>query len=135
MQDAKKAVTNSAHNCPHNHQGAYRFSHDKHLRRKSHFDYVYNFKRRVENHIVRAYFSPARGEHGTVAFIASKRVGNAIKRNYCRRILREIYRYNQDRLTGVDIILSAKHTLLTQSFQDTQAQMISIFSRISLAKV
>jgi ribonuclease P protein component len=135
MQDAKKAVTNSAHNCPHIQAGAYCFPKDRHLRHQSHFEYVYNFKLRFDNHIVRAYFSPAKGPQGAVAFIANKRVGNAVKRNYCRRVLREIYRYNQDRLNGVDIILSAKHSLLTHSFSASHAQMFSLFSRISQYKL
>jgi ribonuclease P protein component len=43
----------------------------------------------------RYIITPEDQKPSLVAFIASKRIGNAVKRNFCKRIMRESYRLNK----------------------------------------
>lgn len=49
----------------------------------------------------RYYLSPGVDQPSSVAFIASKRLGNAVIRNRCKRIMRESYRLNKPSFDAV----------------------------------
>ena len=51
--------------------------------------------------------SDGKGGLGKVAFVAPKRLGNAVFRNRCKRVLREAARQSGLPLEGADIILFA----------------------------
>lgn len=55
-----------------------------------------------------------------IAVVASRKVGNSVKRAKARRKLREVYRRNRDRLTGTnDVVLVARGHII-------QADAVSI---------
>ena len=48
-----------------------------------------------------------------IAFIAGKKLGNSVKRNYLRRKLKRVYLENQDWFLDKKAIIVAKYKLLT----------------------
>ncbi len=114
MQDEEKVGTNSLPN-------------RQHIRKQAHFDTVFAYHKKSENRLIRLFYGPAKSPTSPcVAFVASKKVGNAVKRNHCKRLMREVYRLTQHHLSEpLDIIMSAKHTLTTQTYaQATQSIQI-----------
>ena len=82
------------------------------LRKQRDFSRVYNRgSSRGSRYVVILYKENGLGYTRT-AFVASKKVGNAVMRNRARRIMKEAYRSMQDEIRdGCDIIFVARNTI------------------------
>lgn len=59
--------------------------------------------------------------------IASRKVGNAVKRNRAKRIFREIFRQNQEHLPeSTDIVIIVRYNFGEISFQELTARFIRL---------
>ncbi|MEI6516461.1 MAG: ribonuclease P protein component [bacterium] len=59
--------------------------------------------------------------------VASRVIGNAIKRARAKRRLREAWRLNRNRFHGeVDVVLVARRSILTASWQDVNDDLIKL---------
>lgn len=52
-----------------------------------------------------------RSRKQAVGFVASKKVGSAVKRNIAKRRIREAYRMNKDIFKGLQVIFYTQHQL------------------------
>ena len=78
------------------------------IKSKQDFERVFRSGRRVNHKLVRmTVLRPDEGGRSRVAFVAPKRLGNAVFRNRCKRVLREAARAAGLPLEGWDIILFA----------------------------
>ena len=78
------------------------------IKSKSDFERVFSRGKRLNDPLLRVRV--ARGEDGApgrVAFVAPKRLGNAVFRNRCKRVLREAARECALPRDGFDVILLA----------------------------
>ena len=96
------------------------------IRRRGDFDKVYRAGRRLDAGEFLIHFHANEcGCDRLGLSVARKRVGNAIRRNRAKRIIRELFRSCPDRITGkeddaaggkaVDMIVSPKPSMLTAS--------------------
>src|SRR5664279_2349186 len=58
--------------------------------------------------VLAAQTPEGRGHSGRVAFIAGKKLGGAVLRNRCRRVLREAVRRSHGPWSGWDVVLIAR---------------------------
>ena len=75
-----------------------------------------------------------RGLSGRVAFIAGKKLGSAPQRSRAKRVLREAARRKGAPWEGFDVVLIAKNTTLTASFQEILVAMERISSVVVCEK-
>ena len=88
----------------------FQFTKAEHLTRKKEFERVFNEGRVFKNNEVVLYVIPNDFLHSRLGLVVSKKVGNAVRRNRAKRLLREAYRLNKHLLkTHVDIIAIPRH--------------------------
>jgi ribonuclease P protein component len=76
-----------------------------------------------------------RGEDASLRLgvVASRKVGNAVKRARARRILREAYRRNRHLFSGShDVVLVARRALLSAQWDDVVAELLRLAGGIGL---
>ena len=101
----------------------YDFCRDKSIKNKSHFNNFFLKCKKEENRDIRLFYNEAQygkglGKYG---FVASKKIGCAVKRNYSKRILREILRKRQYIVNrDFDIVLSAKKNIFIENYQNIE---------------
>lgn len=67
------------------------------------------------------------------AFVASRRVGNAVKRNRGRRLLREVVRLHlSEILPGYDCVFIVRQATPEASYADVETAVLKLFSRLKL---
>ena len=82
------------------------------LRRKSDFSSIYSKGKSVGDRYIVIFFKKSNLPYNRTAFLASKKVGNSVKRNRARRLMKESLRTSDLELsTGFDIIFIARNTI------------------------
>lgn len=93
-----------------------RFRRAQHLRRTAEFDRVRESGRRRDCGAfflhLREYGAQERENVRRLGVVASKRVGAAVYRNRAKRILREVFRRQQDELpVNCDVVMTARRSM------------------------
>lgn len=82
---------------------------DGRLRTKRDFQTLYNEGRAVQGKLMTLLFRKNSGGRNRCAYIASKKVGNAVRRNRAKRLLREAHRIVRSYIiSGIDMALIAR---------------------------
>ena len=103
------------------------------LRNQADFDAVYKKGRSVGDKYVVVFYLKNHLDHNRTGFLASKKVGNSVKRNRARRLMRESYRhFKNDVPTGYDIIIIARNTISGRSFFDVDRSLRNAFRRTGI---
>ncbi len=75
-------------------------------------------------------------EQTRFAVVAGRSLGNAVQRNRAKRLLRAALHPMLERVEpGWDVLLLARRSMNTASFQDTQAALHSLLTRAHLLQV
>ncbi|MDP0488925.1 MAG: ribonuclease P protein component [Fusobacterium sp. JB020] len=79
------------------------------LKKSKEFKLIYNYGKKSYGYYSLVFFKKTKNKNNRMGFVVSKKIGNAVCRNRIRRLFREYYRENQERIKkGYEIIFVGK---------------------------
>ncbi len=105
------------------------------LRKKSDFSSIYNKGKSVGDRFVVLFYRQNHLPYNRTGFLASKKVGNSVKRNRARRLMKESYRtIKNDLPQGYDFIIIARNTISERKCADVERSLKSAFRKAGVYK-
>lgn len=105
------------------------------LRRKSDFTGIYNKGKSIGDRYVVLFFRKNHLTYNRMAFLASKKVGNSVKRNRARRLMKESYRLTDLKIPeGYDFIFIARNTIVSAKCAEVKKSLESALRRTGVVK-
>ena len=94
------------------------------LRKKADFSGIYKKGKSTGERYIVLFYIKNNLSYSRTAFLASKKVGNAVTRNRARRLMKESHRSLKDKIPGgYDMIFIARKTMLGKTLKDVQISM------------
>ncbi|MEG1583460.1 MAG: ribonuclease P protein component [Anaerovorax sp.] len=105
------------------------------LRRKKDFSAIYNKGKSVGERYVVLFYRKNQLPYNRKAFLASKKVGNSVKRNRARRLMKESYRQMEEILpVGYDLIIIARNTINDLKCADVKKSLEAAMRKAKIIK-
>lgn len=100
------------------------------------FRAVYSKGRATSNKDVVLHFLPREeASQNRIGFSVGKRIGSAVCRNRLRRLLREAYRLNAQKLVcAYDLVLVAKPSLSKRTWDEVNSCLLDVFNKAGLVR-
>lgn len=95
----------------------YKLSRQHILKKNKSFQTIYRVGKSYANRMMVLYVLPQGQSSRKAGFAAGKRLGNAVTRNRVKRLMREVYRLNQHKLTdGADLVLMGRQAIVKADY-------------------
>ena len=97
------------------------FKQKNRIKSKYHFNYLFNNSTKVNCNGFICFLSKSLTDSPKYAFVASKKIGNAVQRNRAKRVMRDIVRLNQFNIDKqFDMVVIAKTSFFKYDFNELE---------------
>jgi len=98
----------------------HRFSKAQRVRRRAEFQQVFDAGLRVSSRFFTLLIARQAGPVARLGIVASRKLGDAVRRNRAKRLIREVFRLNQPLQggAGVDLVVIPRRELFDACFTD-----------------
>jgi ribonuclease P protein component len=92
------------------------------------FRHAYDHGRKFIGRLVVVYVVDDPSTSRALGVVTSRKIGGAVARNRARRLLREAYRLNKQKLkTNLQIVMIARNAINGKCLQDVDAEVLRLF--------
>ena len=115
---------------------AHAFSKAQRVRRKAQFQQVFDAGLRVPSKYFTLIVAKGSGAVPRLGIVASRKIGDAVRRNRAKRLIREVFRLNQPLQggSGVDLVIIPRRELLGASLTEIDKDFRAAWRR-AIAKL
>jgi len=101
------------------------------LRKRTDFSAIYNKGKSLGERYIVLFYRKNDLPYSRTAFLASKKVGNAVERNRARRLMKESVRTSQVELPeGYDYIFIARNTIINRKCADVKKSIEAAIKKV-----
>ena len=114
----------------------YELKKEKRLCQNREYQLVYRHGKSFVNKMVVLYVMPRSPKQPTrIGFVTGKKIGCAVERNRCRRLMKEVYRLHQFELKdGYDLVLIGRGYLKHARYEEAEKSILQVFRRANVWK-
>lgn len=106
------------------------FSRPKHLVKTDDISSVFSFNNRFTSEHFQVLAKPGTQGFGRLAVIVSKKTARlATRRNYVKRVAREVFRIRQHELSGLDIVVRVRKAFSGAEYATILPELQALFGR------
>jgi ribonuclease P protein component len=100
------------------------FSQEEKILKRKDFSTAYNFGKRLSSSNFIVYLYPNPNGTRRLGITVGKKIGNAVHRNRIKRLLREFFRLNKDRLPeGQDFVIVSRRDASDKKFEEVKQEL------------
>jgi ribonuclease P protein component len=107
---------------------SYRFGPDRRLRRRLDFQRVFDAGFRVHGRFITLVIAGNAGGPSRLGIVASRKLGNAVRRNRAKRLIRDIFRQCNSR-PGLDVVVIPRRELFDASYSSLETDFRGALTR------
>jgi ribonuclease P protein component len=100
----------------------------EHIRRRADFQRVYQQGARLQGRFMTIFFLPTELPVARLGIAATKKLGDSVKRNHAKRLIREVFRCHKPS-PGTDLVVIPRPTLTETPFASLKADYRQTLSR------
>ena len=105
------------------------------LSNKKDFSAVYNKGKSVGDRYIVVFYKKNNCPYSRLAFVASKKVGNSVKRNRAIRLMKESYRLSEMKIPeGYDVVFIARNTIDGKKCREVQRSLESAIKKTGVIR-
>jgi ribonuclease P protein component len=110
---------------------AQRFDKGQRLRRRGEFQQVFDTGVRTRGRFFTVLLAPSRTGRSRLGIVASRKLGDAVRRNRAKRLIREVFRRSQNSAgqIRVDMVVIPRAELFTAAFAALEEDYRSVIAR------
>jgi ribonuclease P protein component len=108
---------------------AQRFGKDRRVRRRSEFTSVFEFALRAQGRYLTVLIAPNKSGSTRLGIVASRKLGDAVRRNRAKRLIREVFRRTSPGRHNVDVVVIPRRELFDAAYSSLEVDFRSTFNR------
>jgi ribonuclease P protein component len=113
------------------------FGKSRRLRRRGEFQRVFDAGQRIRGRFLTLLVAGNQGSATRLGVVASRKLGDAVRRNRAKRLIREVFRRSpvSSDLGGVDIVVIPRPELFDAAYATLEDDYRSVLARVARRKL